>query len=170
MLRRFLRFLLPSAVLVALAGCIVVADFGEYWNRGFIDHCVNEIAAHGQDYRDPRGAHPSSIMMRSLRLGKHTFLMIREDLQNKGGSLLRYRIENGAYIAYRLNESRREDFARDYPDSTVVVTSETATIPVLTEKTAALLSKLADDASYWVESRREPYNSAKRRDCITPLY
>ncbi|MBY0407250.1 MAG: hypothetical protein K2Q01_06115, partial [Rickettsiales bacterium] len=90
--------------------------------------------------------------------------------KDKGGNMVRYKIDGGDYVAYRLNESKREEFARDYPDSTVVLTQETATIPVLNAKTAQLLKDVADDESYWVESRREAYNPSRRDDCIQTLY
>lgn len=157
-------------VALALAGCIVVDDFGDYWNKGFIDNCVNEIALTDHDHDKPRNSHSKTLLMRSLRVGKHTFLMMREDMGDKGGSIVRYKIEDGDYVAFRLNESKREDFMLEYPESGAVLTSDTATIPVLNKDSIAMLSQVADDESYWVESRREVYNPAKRDDCIHTLY
>lgn len=164
--------LLALAVACVLSGCIVVGDFGDYWNKGFIDNCVNEIQ-HNRS-KEERNAKAKvaarRMLMRSLRIGKHTFLMVRENPDDPGGNILRYKIENGKYISYRLNESKREEFLRDYPDSGVVLTSETATIPVLNDDSAKLLEKIADDESYWVESSRENYNPARRADCVQAIH
>lgn len=170
-MRAFMRHCLTLGVLAfALAGCIVVDDFGDAWSKGFIDNCVNELALTDNEYNRPHSPHAKGMVMRSLRVGNHTFLMIREHMRDKGGNMIRYKIDSGDYVAYRLNESKREDFAKEYPDSSVVLTSETATIPVLDSKSTAMLSRVADDESYWVESRRVPYNPGHRDDCIQTLY
>ncbi len=170
-MRIFLRRCLGLGILAfALASCIVVDDFGGYWEKGFIDNCVNDIVMSSHDYARPRSASTKPLLMRSLRVGKHTLLMIREDMKSKGGNLMRYKIENGEYVSYRLNESKREDFLRDYPDSMVVLTTETASIPVLNPESLMLISNVADDESYWVESHRENYNPSHRTDCIQTLY
>jgi len=169
-LPRFLRpLVLLLAAAFALAGCIVVDDFAEYWDKGFIDHCVNDIMSTGEGSRNGKPRN-KTMLMRSLRVGNHTFLMVRERPSDTGGSLILYQIEDGQYVAYRLNESKREDFLRDYPDSGVILTSETATIPKLTADSVSLLAQIADDSSYWMESRRERYNPARKKDCIQTLY
>ncbi len=167
-MRKLLRIVLGFGVLALLNACIVVDDFGDYWNKGFIDNCVNEIASNDSDY--DRASHHKTMLLRSLRIGKHTFLMMRDDMDDKGGNLIRYKIEDGEYISYRLNESKRDDFLREYPSSVVVLTQETATIPVLNSESAGLLSAVSDDDSYWVESHRETYNAGRRPDCIETLY
>lgn len=164
----FRSFLLLLISAFALAGCIVVDDFGEYWDKGFIDHCVNDIMNSGESSRS--GKPRKTLLMRSLRVGNHTFLMVRERASEAGGNLMLYEIEDGQFVSYRLNESKREDFLRDYPDSGVVLTSETAAIPKLTPESVELLDRVADDASYWMESRRERYNPARKKDCIQTLY
>jgi hypothetical protein len=169
MRRLLLRLFLPLCLL-SLCSCIVVENFSEYWNKGFIDNCANEIMRNNSDHTGRHTSRNSTALMRSLRLGNHTFLMVREKPQDKGGNLIRYEIHKNTFILYRLNESKRADFLRDYPDSGVVLTSETATIPILNKESAALLSQVADDASYWMESRREPYNLAHSPDCIQTLY
>ncbi|MBY0407288.1 MAG: hypothetical protein K2Q01_06310, partial [Rickettsiales bacterium] len=67
----FTRISIAVVAALWLAGCIVVDDFGEYWNKGFIDNCVNEIELDSHDHR-PHAA--KTMLMRSLRVGKHTFL------------------------------------------------------------------------------------------------
>jgi hypothetical protein len=105
-----------------------------------------------------------------LRLGDNTFLMVRENESDDGGTLIRYVIEGDEFVTYRLNESRREDFIRDFPDAPVKLTSETATIPLLDARSTALLVFVAENEAYWVENRRERYNLARRNDCIQTLY
>lgn len=159
-----------GALVLVLSGCIVVDDFGSYWNKGFIDNCVNSIVNANHDDDRRHNTQPKPMLLRSLRVGSHTFLMMRDDMASKGGNIMLYKIVDGDYISYRLNESKREDFSRDYPNSMVVLTSETASIPVLNNESIALLSQVADNESYWVESHRETYNPARRADCIQTLY
>jgi hypothetical protein len=154
-----------------VSGCIVVDDFGGYWNKGFIDNCVNEIQHNRskEEHADSK-IPPKRALMRSLRIGKHTFLMVRENPDDRGGNMIRYKIESGKYISFRLNESKREEFLQAYPDSKVVLTTETATIPVLDDASVSMLEKIADDDSYWMESSREPYNPARRADCVQAIH
>lgn len=163
---------LPSSIVLALVacllvGCIVVDDFAEYWNKGFVDTCVNEIVL--RDMEEDDNGSPSAVEMRSLKLGDHTFLMMRDHPSDKGGNLMLYKLDKEDFITYRLDENKREDFLRDYPDAGIILTSETATIPVLNQKTADLLQTIASDANYWHENERHPYNPTQRTDCIHEL-
>lgn len=165
--RQTARFF-AALLCVFLAGCVVVEDFGAYWEQGFIDSCVNDIMRGdgGKKNKDSR----KTALMRSLRVGKHTFLMVREHQYDKGGTLQRYVVDNGFLVLYRLNESKREDFLKENPGSPIILTTETATIPLLDESALGILERVADDDSYWVESRRERYNLSHRRDCIQTLF
>lgn len=154
---------------VMVSGCIVVDDFAGNWEKGFIDICANDLMNNG-DIRGARRLRAKTSLMRSLRVGDHGFLMTREHENDKGGNLIRYAVRDGEFVTYRLNESRREDFKRQYPDSGVVITSETATIPVLDARALALLESVAADESYWVDSRRERYNPSGRTDCIQTVF
>ena len=166
-----IRVMIATFCMLLLPSCIVVEDFGGYWDKGFIDYCVNDIVRAGMSSQGSNAKNATDeVVIRSLRLDKHTFLMIREHAGDKGGNMIRYEIKNDKYIAYRLNENRRDDFKQRFPNSPVVITSETATIPVLTKDSIELLGKIADDESYWVESERENYNPSRRKDCVHVLY
>lgn len=165
---RIRSFCIAFACLL-LSGCIVVDDFGNYWNKGFIDSCVNAIVLPSLTEDADTSAEAHEVELRSIQLGTHTFLMIRDHPGDPSGNMIRYNIDKNEYVSYRLNETKREDFLHYYPDSGIVLTSETATIPELNVKTATLLATIADDPSYWLEASRDPYNPGHRPDCIRQL-
>lgn len=169
-LGKLVRFVPLVVMSFLLAACVIVEDFGGYWEKGFIDHCVNEIVGNEPENRGRPAFRSKPLLMRSLRVGEYTFLMSREKESDRGGNIMFYAVDGGEFVAYRLNESKREDFLRRYPSGPVIVTSETATIPVLNEQALAILLEIASDKSYWVESRRERYNPSRRKDCIQAPY
>jgi hypothetical protein len=103
--------------------------------------------------------------VRVLSLGGHHFIMVKEKPTDKGGSIIRFAIDHTDYVAYSLNEEKREAFATDYPDSGVVLTNETATIPLLDHSARSLLQSIAGKAGYWQESDRKPYNPSHNPAC-----
>jgi hypothetical protein len=151
---------------LALTACIVVDDFGTYWGKGTTDACINDILF-GSMQKDNEAPSMATLTqtVRVLKLGGHDFIMMRHKPGDKGGDLVRYRIDGDDYVSYRLNEEKRDDFMNAHPDSPVVVTEETATIKVLNADTAKLLVDIADDDSYWIEASREPYNPNHRPEC-----
>lgn len=165
---RPISIVVPLLLAFLLAGCIAVDDFGHYWDKGFTDACVNDIVLREME-EDNEGAKAAGAEMRSLRLGNHTFLMMRERKHDKGGNLMLYKLMGDDFVTYRLNENKRDEFLRDYPATKIILTSETATIPVLDEQTADMLAQLASDPSYWRENERHPYNPTARTDCIREL-
>jgi hypothetical protein len=149
-----------------LAACIVVDDFGTYWAKGKSDSCINDIIFASMHRDDDKIEMKSVIQtVRVTTIGDYDFIMMRGKSDDKGGDLIRYRIEGGDYISYRLNENKRGDFLRAHPQSPVIVTEDSATIPLLDAKSAALLAEIAGDESYWIESDRQPYNPKHRPDC-----
>lgn len=154
---------------LALSACIVVQDFGKTWEQGFDDPCVQRIAEATVLEGNPRGL-PIEQIARSLKVSAHTFLMLRERPEDIGGSLYRYAVNTdapgGEYVAYRLNEAKREEFTREYGEKVpVIITDEAATIPELNDESLALLARIADREDYWVVADRQPYNPKRRKDC-----
>jgi hypothetical protein len=149
-----------------LAACIVVDDFGTYWAKGKSDSCINDIL-YDSMHRDDDQIQMKTItqMVRVITIGDSDFIMMRGKPEDKGGDLIHYRVEGGDYISYRLNENKRGDFLRAHPQSPVVVTEDSATIPLLDAKSAVLLAEIARDESYWMESDRQPYNPKHRPEC-----
>lgn len=159
----------PAVLACLLTGCIIVEDFGTYWNKGFTDKCVNDIVYREME-SDNEEEKAQDVLLRSVRIGGHTFLMMREHEEDKGGNLVRYIIEGGEYVTYRLNEAKRDEFLQRYPNTSIVVTQETVTIPLLNEEAAQLLAKIADDDSYWLVNTKQPYNPEQHADCIVETH
>lgn len=151
-----------------LLACIDVEDFGEYWKKGFIDSCVNDIVMHSmtEESDEQDSQQYKDVQLRSIKIGKQLFLMFKNKAEDKGGSMIRYRIDGSDYISYRLDENKRTDFLKAHPNSPVVLSDETATLPLLNAESAKLLEEVANDDSYWVETGHEPYNPENRTDCV----
>lgn len=146
-----------------LSACIEVDDFGKYWNQAFRDACIEAIAR-DRYYDDPK-PHSMKNLAHNLKVGDHTFLMLKEERARRGGNMIRYKVENGEYIAYHLNEDKREDFERDFPDHRLRITGETVTIPRLNRHSLTILEAVANDESYWQEAERLPYNPTHNPKC-----
>lgn len=160
-----MKTLLPLGLVLLLTGCIVVKQFGTYWDKGYEDPCVQQIVEATILEGNPQGT-PIKLLSHSLRVGAYRFLMLRDKPGDKGGNLYRYAVQNGDYIAYRLNENMRDNFQREYPHAkAVTLTQETVTIDALNDQTYALLETIAARPEYWIETDRRPYNPGQRRDC-----
>lgn len=163
--RRLLRILMPVMFAVTLSGCIVVQDFGTYWNKGTQDTCILQIVEITMLEGNARGV-PTAELARTLKLGPHRFLMLRDRPNDIGGNLYRYEVKNGEYIAYRLNNDMQQRFLERYGNNKLVtLTNETATISQLNDESVKLLQAVAAEPDYWIVADRRPYNPAQRRDC-----
>ncbi len=158
------RKLIACLSVLALSGCIVVKDFGESWEHGGSDPCVEEIVRH--HFLEDAGI-PYKIRTRAriLKLGDARFLMLLDGTGTRSGTLYRYKVEEGQFITYRLNETKREEFLKSYPESGVVLTSETATIPELNANMLKLLAEISAKEEYWVETEQMIYNPASIQGC-----
>lgn len=150
-----------------LSACIIVDDFGEYWAKGKTDRCINDLlyaSMHADDASVEMKAITQTV--RVIQFGGQDFIMMLNKPGSQDGNLIRYRIDGSEYVSYKLSEEKREQFLREHPHTSVVVTNDTVTIPQLNKETASLLGDIAGDNSYWTEASREPYNPKHRTDCL----
>lgn len=177
-LQRIKCFLALPFLCLLLASCIYITDIGVYWQKGVIDKSLGGAWLSGDDGKDcmsfvvsgknylaiDNGKKDSSLY-RTLLLDDNKFLMVKDP--NNKYMLIKYTVSDDKFTTYMPDETKKEDFLRDYPDFGVVFSEgdfTTATIPVLNEKSIEMLQKIADDESYWkpasvqqrVKSRKTP--------------
>lgn len=155
------HFLVLPILGLLLISCIYVTDIGVYWEKGVIDSSLKgawgnddgkdcmSFTVVGKDYRVTEDGKKDASLYRTLLLGDNRFLMVKDP--NNKYMLIKYTVSDNKFATYMPDESKKEDFQRDYPDSGVVFSESdfsTATIPVLNEKSIEMLQKIADE-SYW---------------------
>lgn len=158
-----IKYFLVLPFLCILASCIYVKDVGPYWENGIIDESLkgswvsdddkkdcSTFSLEDNSYRVTENGKKDNSSYRTLLLGDNKFLIIRDPYFKY--MLIKYTVSDDTFTTYMPDETKKEDFLRDYPDSGVVLSEgdyPTATISVLNEKSVEMLQKIADDESYW---------------------
>ena len=145
-----------------LTSCIEVEDYADSWKTGFADPCISAIVA--TDYFDQKPVNIDAVLT-NVRFGDARFMLTKARPEDKGGSMIRYAIEDGQFVTYGLNETKREAFLKEFPASGVKLSDTTATIPRLNEKMQKLVETIAARADYWEETDRKPYNPTGNLAC-----
>lgn len=161
--RKLRNFLVLPVLSLCLLSCIYVVDIGTYWENGIIDPSLkgawasddddsdcSSFIVDGKDYRVIEKGKKEESLYRTLILGNNKFLMIKDP--NNKYLLIKYQISEDNFTTYMPDDTKKEDFVRDYSDSNITISDgdfPTATISHLDEKTAELLQKIADNDSYW---------------------
>ena len=148
---------------LVLSGCIVVDDFKQYWNKGTVDPKLE-----GQ-WQDQGSKEPSVIfvrqeenyalvvpnettpseLIRTLSIGKYTFMMIKTSKEDKGGDLIRYSVEGNALKFYTPNEKKKTEFQRFYKLNAVVFDEETIRFKEINAQIISMLQAVSGKPDYW---------------------
>mgnify|MGYP003385809137 CR=1 FL=1 len=162
------RFVMPLVAILALSGCILVDDFSPQWEKGKTDSCTSKIAEslyYSEFRRDPEGKDMKTLA-HSFTLGKFHFLMLKQDVADKGGRMYRFGVTNGIFQRYRIAPGMRAQFERDYPDAPVSLKHDTVKLDALGEKEVALLSEISAKTEYWEIEDQTLYNTLRNPACI----
>ena len=157
-----------STIMLWLSGCIIVEDFKDYWDRGSLDSRLDGVWHMPQSQKpaiifsptqdsyhiivpdevDTESLTPSEHA-RTLKIGRHHFLMIKNSEDNSGGDLVRYTIKNDMLTLYSPRSEKREDFQQNYAGSNILVNDHTARIKQLDVRTIRILQSFAAKPDYW---------------------
>jgi hypothetical protein len=154
------RILAPLALLFALTGCILVEDFSPMWEKSKPDACLNKIAEslyYSEFRRDPNGKDTNEYA-HAFTLGKHHFLMLKKNTEDKGGRMYRFGVVNGIFQRYRLDPVMRTAFEIGHPDAPVSFRHDTVTVENLSPEVISLLTEISDDSKYWEIEDQTLYN------------
>ena len=145
--------------LFVLSGCILVDDFGPYWDKGVIDR---ELEGQWYDQEpDGEGKPPAFVIegdvmtmidedgdeqeARTLELGAHKFLMLPKDQM-----IQKYDIADGILSFYSPRKEQKEDFLKTNSNDQIVIGQyDTVRIRQLNEETLGVLEDISDQSDYW---------------------
>lgn len=161
------RFLAPIAALLALSGCILVDDFAPAWEKATPDRCIASIAQslYAAEFRRSPEGKAMDAHARVLDLGTFHFLMLKQDVADKGGRMYRFDVSNGIFRRYRLNPAMRPTFTRDYPDAPVSLAHDMVRLAQLAPRQRDLLAEIAAKADYWEIEDQTLYNPLRNPAC-----
>lgn len=161
---RFRAFLLLPFFLTS---CILVDDFGARWGEAKPDACVGKIAAalYYGEFRREMPMQESDNYARAITLGGQPYLLLKKQLDDKGGRLYRFTVKHGIFERYRLNPTMREAFEREHPNAPVSLARDTVTLAALTPEIEALLATISQDARYWESEDKTLYNPMRNPLC-----
>ncbi|MBX9725770.1 MAG: hypothetical protein K2X09_00770 [Rickettsiales bacterium] len=160
--------MVPLLAVFALSGCILVDDFSPKWEDAKTDSCTSKIAEslyYSEFRRDPEGKDMKTLA-HTFTLGKYHFLMLKQDVADKGGRMYRFGVVNGIFQRYRINPTMRAQFEHDYPDAPVNLKHDTVKLETLGEKEIKLLTEISAKDEYWEIEDQTLYNTLRNPTCI----
>ena len=164
------KYLLLLAVLT-LTGCLMVEDFGDYWEKGFADKCITEIARANYIDEANKGKTDEELhsLVRSVTLGDYNYLMMKDEVGGKSGMLTLYEVKDGQYIAYSIKDGMSKTFKEEYPNAPITLegddTAPIAKAAALTPDVVKIIEEIANREDYWTESTKTPYNPKGLAEC-----
>lgn len=104
-----------------------------------------------------------TLYTRSLIRGQHSFLLVKNSPDDKGGTLHFYRIMQQRLVFFRPAKAQRKAFLAKYGNRGVEVSKDQVRIPVLDAQAMNTLIAAADDPKYWEQanSYRRPTGREK---------
>ncbi len=148
-------------VLLILSGCILVNDFTPMWEKAEPDSCVSKIAEslyYSEFQRDPEGKKMDEHA-HVFTLGNYHFLLLKKDVNDKGGRMYRFGIVHGIFQRYRLDPVMRDAFTIAYPDAPVSFRHDTVTLENLSPEVMKLLEEISGKEEYWEIEDQTLYNT-----------
>lgn len=168
MMNRIARSIAPLLAILALAGCMLVDDFAPQWEKAKTDSCTTKIAEslyYSEFRRDPQGKDMNELA-RTMTLGKHHFLLLKQDAADKGGRMYRFQVVNGIFQRLRLDPVMRKAFEIAYPNAPVSLKHDTVQLANLDTDVTNLLTEIADNKDYWEIDDQTLYNTMLNPACL----
>lgn len=156
-----LRQCLAMTALLMLTGCILVNDFTPMWEKGESDSCVSKIAEslyYSEFQRDPDEKNMGDYA-HVFTLGDYHFLMLKQNVNDKGGRMYRFGVVHGIFQRYRLVPTMREAFNIAYPNAPVSFRHDTVTLDSLSPEVIKLLEEISSKSEYWEIEDQTLYNT-----------
>lgn len=155
------------SALLLLTGCILVNDFTPMWEKAKPDPCISKIAAslyYSEFQRDPEGKNMDDYA-HIFSLGDYHFLLLKQEVSDKGGRMYRFGIVHGIFQRYRLDPTMRDSFKIAYPDAPVSLRHDTVTVENLSPEVIALLKEISGRSEYWEIEDQTLYNTQLNPAC-----
>lgn len=163
-----MRRLLPALALAVLAACMLVGDFGKYWDEAKPDECLSKIGKslyYTEFRRDPEKMDLDTVIHALTRPNGSSYLLLKENADDKGGRMYRFQVVNGIFQRMRLVPTMRKTFEQNYPDAPVDLSRDTVSFKHLGEKEWELIDNIATQDEYWEVEDQTLYNIFKSPAC-----
>jgi hypothetical protein len=158
------------SVLLLLAGCIAVKNYGVYWGTGTLDPALagtwastraenggSSVTFTAEDdnmYRMHFANGGNDKFVRTLKVADSTYLMTKLNPEDEGGTLIAYVIEGEDLAFFAPNRDKQKDFLKRYPTIPFSITKTTFTIEELTPETMKWLTKITKEPEWWIQIQR----------------
>jgi hypothetical protein len=155
------------ATLTLLSACILVTDFGRAWNEAMPDSCLGKIAEslyYAEFNRAPDEEATDHLARGWTHQGQH-YLLLKKNVDDKGGRLYRFHVANGIFERFRLVPTMRDAFEITYPNAPVSLRRDTVTLDALDDSTLPLLAEIGTRAEYWESADKTLYNPMLNPAC-----
>lgn len=152
------------AVLLLVAGCLKIGDFGIYWDKGFIDPALEgqwqnarpngssvTFTNEGDLYHMEFSTDPDKQFARTLKVNESNFLMTKKKLEENSGNLIPYVIEGGNLVLFAANKDKQIEFNKRYPDIPFAVTRTGISIDQLNDETMKWLEQITSEPEWWID-------------------
>lgn len=159
--------LIALLALSLLAACMLVNDFGEYWNKAKPDLCLSKIGEslyYTEFRRDPEGKEMGDYV-RGLKRDNANYLLLKQNADDAGGRMYRFTVRNGIFQRWRIDPAMRSTFERDYPDAPVSLKRDTITFETLGDAEWKLIDEIAGKDEYWEIEDQTLYNTLANPTC-----
>lgn len=164
-MKRNIALMIP--LLLILAGCIAVRDFGVYWDKGTLDKALVgawesskengkgvTFTANGSSYDMKFEDDSSSNVARTLMVGNNSFLMTKKAEGDVGGNMIAYVVQGDTFVMFAPNRDKQKEFLAKYPNIPFIVTRTSLTIKELTPDSMKWLEQIASEPQWWTEMQR----------------
>lgn len=162
------KVILGLIALLLLGGCILVDDFGEYWNKGIIDEKLEgkwhnqsasdsglEIVREGDHYRIIYTKQNQEYEeAKTIILDGYSFLMVKQKKDKTGGVMYPYIVENNKLVFFAPDKKKKDEFIRNFVSKDTEIYQASVRVKILNEDTAKLLKDIAKREDYWVVFNR----------------
>ena len=147
--------ILLFTLLTFVAGCVIVEDFGTYWDQGIVDpalegswqdsngKCMQYIKSN-----DHYTMENENLTIRTLPLKNSTYMMMKE---NESHFLYKYSVTDQKLTLYTPSKDKREAYQAQYSNQNIVLNDYTVTITTLDASVIDLLEKIGNQPEFWKE-------------------
>ena len=145
--------ILLFTLLTFVGGCMIVEDFGTYWDQGIVDpnlegswqspngECMQYIKIN-----DHYTMQNENLTIKTLPLKNSTYMMMKE---NESHFLYKYSISDQKLTLYTPDKSQREAYQEQYSNQSIVLNDYTVTITTLDASVIDLLEKIGNQPEFW---------------------
>ena len=145
--------ILLFTLLAFVGGCMIVEDFGTYWDQGTTDPALEgnwqDSSGKCMQYiksNDHYTMKNETLSIKTLPLKNSTYMMMKDP---ESQFLYKYTISDNKLTLYSPDKDKREEYIKQYSNQNIVLDKYTVTITTLDTSVIDLLEKVGDQPEFW---------------------